>query len=135
MELEHPDVLLVPREDRLDRAGGVREGDRKDSRHAGIQGPGVARLRDGEHVPDPGAHLVGRRAGRLVDDGHPEADPLLDRPILGAGPVLRIRRLMEDDEIAHPRTRAAIMATISSGVFSPESITKSKTLVSRRSIP
>src|SRR5256885_11524650 len=73
-----------------------------------------------------------RRTGRLVDDRHPEADPLLDRSVLGAGSVLRIRRFMEDDEIAHPRTRAAIIPTIASGVFSPESITKSKDRKSTR---
>src|SRR5256885_2196726 len=100
-----------------------------------IEGAGVARLRDAEHVPHPCADLVGRRACRLVDDRHAEANPFLDRPVLGSRSVLRVGHLVEDDEVAHPPTRAAIFAMISSGVRSRESTTRSKIPMSPTSIP
>src|SRR2546422_2940734 len=58
VELHHADVFLVPFEDRLERPGRVGEGDREDAGHARIEGAGVARFRDAEHVPHPRADLV-----------------------------------------------------------------------------
>ena len=95
----------------------------------------MARLLQAEHVAHPCAHLVGRRAAGLVDNCHAEANALLDRPIFRPPSVFRIRSLVEDDEVAHPSTRDAIIATTSSGVFPPESMTMSKVRVSAKSIP
>src|SRR5438876_8930175 len=135
VDLHHANVFLVPLEDGLERPGRVGEGDREDAGHARIEGAGVARLRDAEHVPDPGAQLMGRRACRLVDNRHAEPNSFLDRPLLGSRSVFRVGHLVEDDEIAHPPTRAAIFATISSGVRSSESIARSNIRVSPTSIP
>src|SRR5437667_10127294 len=95
----------------------------------------MTRLRDAEHVPHPCAHLVRRRARRLVHDCNAEADPFRDRPVLRPRPPFRVGHLVEDDEVAHPSTRAAIIVTISSGGRSRESITRSKIAVSPRSLP
>src|SRR2546428_5364590 len=135
VDLHHANVFLVPLEDGLERPGRVGEADWEDAGHARIEGARVARLRDAEHVPYPRADLVGRRARRLVDDRHAEANPFPDRPVLGPRSVLRVGHLVEDDEVAHPPTRAAIFAMISSGVRSRESTTRSKIPVSPTSIP
>src|SRR3989449_6050399 len=135
VDLHHANVFLVPLEDGLERPGRVGEGDREDAGHARIEGAGVARLRDAEHVPHPRADLVGGRACRLVDDRHAESDPFLDRPVLGSRSVLLIGPIVGDDEVALPPTRAAIFAMISSGVRSRESITRSKIPMSPTSIP
>ena len=88
----------------------------------------LVELEDADVLLVPLEHRV-HRARRVVERDREDAGDLR------AAPVPAHWRLVEDDHFSHFATRSARIETMSSGVLSEESTTRSKRDVSRMSIP
>jgi len=91
VELEDAHVFLVPDEEGVEPPRRLVERDREDARHPRVEGAGVPRALRAREVARPRAHLVGRRALRLVRDEDAAPEQVVPHAFAHAVAPSRIR--------------------------------------------